>query len=65
MLCRICTVQIKPRKHALGHEGSAASTRKHELGNTDRTDHTEHSDYRHQGYKYLGHEVGSEVGKPA
>ena len=57
MLCRICIVQIQPRKHVLDHAVFVAPTRKHEL------DHTDHTDYTDQEYIYLpsladlGHEL--------
>ena len=38
MLCRICTVQIRPRKHLLDHAEDTAPTLQHELDHTDRTD---------------------------
>ena len=44
MLCRICVVQIQPRKHVPDHAGYTAPTRQHELDHTDRTDHTDHTD---------------------
>ena len=44
-LCRICVVQIQPRKHVLDHAGYTAPTRQHELDHTDHTDHTNHTDH--------------------
>ena len=44
MLCRICIVQIQPRKYVLDDADYAAPTRQHELDHTDHTDHTEHTD---------------------
>ena len=41
MLCRICVVQIQPRKYVLDDAGYAAPTRQHELDHTDHTDHTD------------------------
>ena len=41
MLCRICVVQIQPRKHALDYAGYTAPTQQHELDHTDHTDHTD------------------------
>ena len=41
MLCRICIVQIPPRKHAQDHSDYAAPNRQHELDHTDHTDHTD------------------------
>ena len=38
MLCKICVVQIQPRKRALDHAGYTAATRQHGLGHTDHTD---------------------------
>ena len=38
MLCRICTVQIQPKKHVLDHADHTAPTRKHEPHHTDHTD---------------------------
>ena len=50
MLCRICAVQIKPRKHVLvEHAGCTAPTRQHELDHTDHTEHTDHTDHTDQG----------------
>ena len=46
MLCRICIVQIQPRKHALDLADYTAPPRQHELDHTDHTDHTD------QGYIY-------------
>ena len=37
MLCRICVVQIQPRKHALDRAGYTAPTRQRELDHTDHT----------------------------
>ena len=48
MLCRICTIQIQPRKHALDHADCKASTRQRELDHTDNTDHTDHTDHTDQ-----------------
>ena len=45
MLCRICTVQIHPRKHVRDHAGFTAPTRQHELDHTDHTHHTHHTDH--------------------
>ena len=47
MLCRICVVQIQPRKHALDRAGYTAPTRQHELDHTDHTDRTDHTDQEH------------------
>ena len=41
MLCRICVVQIQPRKHGLDHADYTVPTRQHELDHTDHTDHTD------------------------
>ena len=41
MLCRICAVQIQPRKHVLDHADHTAPTRQHELDHTDHTDYTD------------------------
>ena len=38
MLCRICTVQIQPRKHVLDDAHSTARALQHELDHTDHTD---------------------------
>ena len=38
MLCRICIVQIQPRKRVLDHADCTAPTRQHELDHTDHTD---------------------------
>ena len=42
MLCRICIVQIKPRKHILDHADTTGPSRQHELDDTDDTDDTDH-----------------------
>ena len=56
MLCRICIVQIQPRKHVLvDHAGYAAPTRQHELDHTDHTDQEAIS-----ALKHLDHEVGTD-----
>ena len=36
MLCRICIVQIQPRKYVLYHADHTAPTRQHELDHTDQ-----------------------------
>ena len=36
MLCRICIVQIQPRKHVLDHAGCTAPIRQHEVDPTDQ-----------------------------
>ena len=38
MLCRICVVQIQPRKHALDDAGYTAPVGQHELDHPDHTD---------------------------
>ena len=36
MLCRICVVQVQPKKHVLGRAGYTAPTLQHELDHTDQ-----------------------------
>ena len=36
LLCRICTVQIQPRKYVLDHADYTAPTRQHERDPTDQ-----------------------------
>ena len=38
LLCKICMVQIQPRKHVVDHADYTAPTRQHELDRTDNTD---------------------------
>ena len=35
-LCRICTIQVQPRKHVLDHVDFGALTRQHEIDHTDQ-----------------------------
>ena len=47
MFCKICAVQVHPRKHVplIDHAGYAAPARQHKLDATDATDHTDHTDH--------------------
>ena len=50
MLCRVCLVQIQPRKHTVDDADYTAPTRQRELDHADHTDHTDHADHE---YIYL------------